>query len=301
MKKVVSVSIGSKTRDHSVETEILGEKFEIKRIGTEGDFKKAVQLIKELDGKVDAFGMGGIDLYLYGGNKKYVIRDAKQFKEAAKLTPIVDGSGLKNTLERRVVKYLSENNIIDFKNKKILMTCVLDRFGMAQAFADEGADLTIGDFIFTIGVPLPLKSLKTMYFLASICAPLVVKLPFSMLYPVGDKEETIKNKHNKYYMDAEIVAGDYLYIKRYMPDDMSGKIIITNTVTSSDVEMMRERGVKMLVTTTPELNGRSFGTNVMEAVLVSIAGKAPEKMTPDDYNELLDKIGFKPRIEILNS
>ncbi len=62
MKKVVSVSIGSSTRNHRVEAEFLGEKYIIQRIGTDGSITKAIDLIKELDGKVDAFGLGGIDL-----------------------------------------------------------------------------------------------------------------------------------------------------------------------------------------------------------------------------------------------
>lgn len=299
MKRIVSVSVGSSKRDHTAEIDILGEKFVIERIGTDGDFKKALQMIKDLDGKVDAFGMGGIDLYVYGGNKRYIIKDAVPFKKAAQKTPIVDGSGLKNTLERRVIKYLSENGIVNFKGKKVLMTCAMDRFGMAQAFEQEGADLTIGDFIFLLNLPIPLKSLRLLYFLAAILAPIIVKLPFSIIYPVGKEQEVIKDKHSKYYKDAEVIAGDYLFIKRYMPVDMTGKTIITNTVTAEDVKLMRERGVELLVTTTPEINGRSFGTNVMEAVLVCLAGKAPEEMTPEDYNTLLDKIGFRPRVEYL--
>jgi len=65
MKRVISVSIGSSKRDHYVETEIMGEKFVIERIGTDGSIEKAIDLIQNIDGKVDAIGMGGIDsLYL---------------------------------------------------------------------------------------------------------------------------------------------------------------------------------------------------------------------------------------------
>ena len=61
--------------------------------------------------------------------------------------------------------------------------------------------------------------------------------------------------------------------------------------------MLKDRKAAMLITTTPELNGRSFGTNVMEGVLVSLADKPYNLLTPEDYDELLDKIGFAPRIE----
>jgi hypothetical protein len=96
-KRVVSVSLGSSRRDSVAEVEVLGEKVVLERRGTDGDFQGAICLIRELDGKVDAIGLGGIDLYLVAGGRRYAIRDAQKLKEAAKKTPVVDGSGLKHT------------------------------------------------------------------------------------------------------------------------------------------------------------------------------------------------------------
>ena len=64
MKHVVSISIGSSKRNHRAELEIMGEKFIIERIGTDGDMDRAVELVRQLDGKVDAFGLGGMDMYI---------------------------------------------------------------------------------------------------------------------------------------------------------------------------------------------------------------------------------------------
>ncbi|MCR4398526.1 MAG: quinate 5-dehydrogenase, partial [Firmicutes bacterium] len=100
----------------------------------------------------------------------------------------------------------------------------------------------------------------------------------------------------KYYEWAEVVAGDFHFIKRYMPARMDGKVVLTNTVTAADIEEMRSRGVAKLITTTPEIEGRSFGTNVMEGLLVALSGKQPCDMTPADYLDLLDRIGFVPRV-----
>jgi hypothetical protein len=60
--------------------------------------------------------------------------------------------------------------------------------------------------------------------------------------------------------------------------------------------MLRERGAAHLVTTTPELEGRSFGTNVMEAVLIALAGKSAEEMSAGDYLGLLQRLGWRPRV-----
>ena len=65
MPEIVSVSLGSSKRDHSVEIEMLGQSFKVSRRGVDGDFVKAESLLKELDGEVDAIGLGGIDIYLY--------------------------------------------------------------------------------------------------------------------------------------------------------------------------------------------------------------------------------------------
>ncbi|KRQ86665.1 hypothetical protein ABG79_01412 [Caloramator mitchellensis] len=299
MKRIVSVSLGSSSRNHRAEAELLGEKFVVERIGTDGDLEKVIELIKEMDGKVDAFGMGGIDLYVYADDKRYEIKDAVKIKEAAKTTPIVDGSGLKNTLERKVIKHINDS-VINLKGKKVLMVSAADRFGMAQTLNEVGAELIIGDLMFTLDIPIPLKSFKTFYAAAKILMPIVVRMPFEMLYPTGKKQDERTPKHEKYFNEAEIIAGDYLFIKKYMPERLDGKIIITNTVTSRDIDELKSMGVRMLITTTPEFEGRSFGTNVMEALLVSIINKKVEDIIPQDYENMLDKLEFKPRILYLD-
>ncbi len=85
-----------------------------------------------------------------------------------------------------------------------------------------------------------------------------------------------------------------------MPADLGGKTIITNTVTADDEALLRARGVATLVTTTPEMGGRSFGNNVLEAVLIAIAGKRPEEMTADQYGRMLAEMNIEPRIKALN-
>lgn len=302
MKRVVSVSLGSSSRNHRVETEILGQNFIIERIGTDGDYKKAIEIIQELDGKVDAFGMGGIDLYLSSKNKKYILTSALPLKNAAKKTPMVDGSGLKNTLERMVIDFLYKEKIIDFKNKKVLVTCALDRFGMSESLEKTGANLLYGDVYYALGVPYFPKSLNALDKVAKVLLPMVRHLPFKMLYPTGKKqdEENTRNRALEVLENADIIAGDFLYIQKTLPKRLDGKIIITNTTTEKNVEKLKKMGVSILVTTTPEYNGRSFGTNVMEGVLVSLSNKGEGELSPEEYMDLLHKMNFTPRILYLN-
>lgn len=298
MKRIVSVSLGSSSRDHKVVVDILGEQFSIERVGTDGDLKKVIAMIKDLDGRVDAFGMGGTDLYLYTSTKRYTFRETKRIAEAASKTPIVDGSGLKNTLERRVIRYLNENTDL-LLGKKVLVVSGLDRFGMAEALEQSDCEVAYGDVTFTLGVPVLIRNKKTLDLLAGLLLPLITQLPIKVVYPTGSKQEIITPKYEKFYKWADVIAGDFHFVRKYMPNDLAGKIIITNTVTAKNVDELRERGVRTLITTTPELEGRSFGTNVMEATLVAWSGKRPDVLTEADYNALLDRLQFKPRIQDL--
>ncbi len=300
MKKIVGVSIGSSKRDHTVKVKLLDQEFEIKRVGTDGSLSKAQEMLKELDGKVDAFGLGGIDLYFIADGKKYVVRDAAKLKKVVSKTPVVDGSGLKHTLERQTIRYIQDHDILPLKGKTVLMVAGVDRFGMAESFVEAGCNTIFGDLIFGLDIPIPIKTYKSFKLLAKIMLPFVVKMPFKMLYPTGDSQNKKSAKYQKYFEGVDIIAGDYLFIKKYMPEDLSGKSIITNTTTAEDVEELKKRGLNLLITSTPVYNGRSFGTNVMEATIVAAMGKDPENITEEDYLNYLSKLDFKPRIEKLN-
>ena len=301
MKTVVSVSLGSSTRDHQAVVNLLGEDFDISRVGTDGKLDAAIAKVRELDGKVDAIGLGGIDVYLYAGKHRYALRDGLRLLEAAKTTPVVDGSGLKNTLEREAVRYMQEDLGISLKGKHVLMVSALDRFGMAQALVDAGADVLFGDFIFALDLDKPVKGLHEFEEMAEKYLPDACKLPFQFFYPTGKKQEKPPEpKYPQYYHDADIIAGDFHFMRQFMPDDLNGKIVLTNTVTEKDVDELRKRGVKMLITTTPDFQGRSFGTNVVEAALLALLGKKWDEVTPGDYEGVLHELHLKPRVIDLN-
>jgi hypothetical protein len=296
MKTVVSVSLGSSTRDHRAQVTLLGEDFDISRIGTDGKLDAAIAKVRELDGRVDAIGLGGIDVYLYAGKHRYALRDGLRLLEAAKTTPTVDGSGLKNTLEREAVAFMKDDLGIELRGKHVLMVSALDRFGMAQALVEAGADVLFGDFIFALDLDKPVRGLHEFEELAEKYLPDACKLPFQFFYPTGKKQEKPPEpKYPQYYREAEIIAGDFHFMRQFMPDRLDGKIVLTNTVTRADVDDLRDRGVKLLVTTTPDFDGRSFGTNVIEAALLALLGKKWSDVTAGDYERVLHELHLRPR------
>jgi len=305
VKKIISISVGSSSRDHTTRHTFLGQECEISRKGTNGDFQRAIELYRELDGKVDAFGAGGVEFYLQVENKKYYFRDVKRIRNAIKISKVGDGNGVKGLLEKRAFesleKYLNEKEGRSLKGLPALKTTVVERYSMGKAMVDAGLDVTFGDFMFALGLPIAIHSLATARLVAAVLLPVVTQLPFSWLYPLGsEQDKPPRPKWTKYYQRSQILAGDFLQIRQFMPDDLTGKIVVTNTTTAKNVEELRKRNLHLLVTVTPRLEGRSFGTNVMEATLLALMDKPQSEVTQADFMDLIERIPLEPNIEVLN-
>jgi hypothetical protein len=297
---VVSISLGSSKRDKSAETEILGERFVIERRGTDGDPKRFAQMFADLDGKVDALGIGGADLYLAQGEKRYVFREIARLVAGAKRTPVVDGSGLKHTLERETIRRLQRDGIVDWARERVLLMSAVDRYGMAQALDEACPNVLYGDAGFALGLPLPIRSYRTIRLLGGLLLPVVTRLPFRWFYPMGQKQESRAPRLRRWFDWATVVAGDSLYILRYAPCRLDGKTVITQSLRRQNLDWLREAGARRAITTTPVIDGETFATNVMEGVLVALSRKKLDELTDADYLDLLDRLAWKPAVIELN-
>jgi hypothetical protein len=178
MKRAVSISIGSSKRDKAVEIDILGERIRIERIGTDGDMEKAAALYNELDGKVDAFGVGGALLGIMLEKKWALMHSVQSLIKGVKKTPVVDGTGLKLTLENQVTRVINEDLGGYVKDKKVFIAMAIDRWGTTRAFLDDGYDCIFGDLMFSLGLAIPVRTEKGIQNLASALLPVMSRLPF---------------------------------------------------------------------------------------------------------------------------
>jgi hypothetical protein len=290
-KHVVSVSLGSSSRDVDVTVELLGEQVRIERRGTDGDVAAARRLVGELDGVVDAIGLGGIDLFLQWMGRRYHFREARYIAAAATRTPVVCGAGLKDSLERRAVALLDGS--VGWRGRRVLVTSAVDRFGMAESLVEHGADVRFGDLMFTLGLPWAIRSMQTLDRVARTIAPALTQLPMKWLYPTGTKQTTsaTNERFAEHYRWAEVVAGDWHMIRRYAPARLDGLTVFTNTTTRSDVAFLAAAGAARLVTTTPRFEGRSLATNLLEAAFVALRGPDIGRV---GYEAILDELDYAP-------
>ncbi len=299
MKHVLSISLGSSSRDSAAEVELLGQEFLLERRGTDGSLERFERLMTANDGVVDCLTVGGTNLGLHCGGRYYRFREIARATRGVTRTPLVDGAGLKNTLERRTLHWLQERGMVDFSAANVLLTCGIDRFGMAETLDEMAGHVVYGDIMFNLGLPVALHSLRGLQRLGWTLLPLMVRLPFRWLYPTGSKQDEVVPRYQRWYQWADVIAGDFLFIRRHMPDDLAGKVIVTNSTTEQDVKDLTARGVRLLVTGTPVIGGRSFATNVMEGVFVCLLDKPPADITPEEYTQVAERLGWEPTVREL--
>ncbi len=298
MKRAVSVSLGSSTRDKRVVVDFKGEQISVERIGTDGDVPKAQRLFAELDGKVDAFGVGGVDLYLRLSEREYPLHAALKLVQDVHRTPVVDGRGLKHTLERRVFELAAPalGGLPHFR--RAFVPVAVDRIGLAEAVTDVADEVIIGDLMIALGIPIAIRGLPTYRKLARLLFPIVSYFPMSMLF-YGSGGTEAEPKYQRYWQEADLIAGDFMFMRKYLPDDLTGKTVITNTTTAENIELLRARGVRTVITTTPRYEGRSFGTNLTEAALTAYAGQG-RPLSDAELNALIDELDLRPSVQQFN-
>lgn len=296
-KHVVSVSLGSSTRDKSVLVELGGVEVRAERRGVDGDLTAFNRLMCELDGTVDVLSIGGTEIAFHVDGDVLKFHSTDKLIKGVNKTPLVDGAGLKLTLERRVFELAAADPTMEPEPsfRQAFLNIALDRWGMALAVDEVSDSVVFGDLMFSFGAPVALRSLRQVRRMAHVLVPVAGRLPLKWLYPTGENQTVRDPKFAKHFEGSDLICGDFLYIAKHAPDDLCGKTILTNTTTEENVDWLSGTGAVRLITTTPRFDGRSFGTNLTEAVITAAVG-ADRRLTIDEMNAAIDDLGIRPSV-----
>ena len=187
---------------------------------------------------------------------------------------------------------------IDLRGKHVLMVSALDRFGMAQALVDAGADVLFGDFIFALDKDMPVRDLHEFERMAEKYLPDACKLPFQFFYPTGKKQEKPPEpKYPQYYDEAEIIAGDFHFMRQFMPERLDGKIVL-----DEHRHARQRRGARRARRPDADHDDARYRRAVRSEPTCSrrrcwrCSGKRWSDVVPADYERVLHELRLKPRV-----
>lgn len=287
---------------HQTETvTFLDQSIEIQHVSCHHNLEMAAMLITRHDGKVDAIALEGIPFQLQLGNSRRAYETAESLHHIAQTTPVVDGSGVRPGLERWGTILADRAQPGIFSQKQVLMVPGLNHSNLAQSLERRGCTLRYADPVLFFGLPT-FPGVGSRQTLDQAAPPTLEQLKtadLNQLFPLPNGHDTEKGK--SLFEWADVLAGDVKTIRAFAPQQLKRKTVVAETADSTDLDDLRQRGVKILITLMPSLDdglGRWSAASI-EAILVALRQDTTAPLTEDTYLGLLADLQWTPTIRYL--
>ena len=301
MKKIVVIHLGD--GDETSVVSFLGHGATIRRVGCHGDPNCVRSVIEEVDGTVDAIGLEGYPAELELGGVHVRHETGATLAALAQHTPVVDGSGIRPGLERWGVILADRAEPGIFSQKHILLAPGMNHGGLVQALERRTPHLRYADPELFFALP-DFPGMGSHQALEQAVKPTLENLksaPFRRLQPEAGVAGQARSAAP--FEWADLIAGDIGAIRRYAPAQLKHKTVAVEWATEEDLEDLRRRGVAIVITMMPALDGPKnlgrWSAATIEAVLVALRAQPESPLTEDTYLDLMADIQWTPHIRYL--
>lgn len=301
MKEILVLHLGD--GEETIPIAFLGEELLLRRVGTHGSLENIQTCIEAWDGKVAAIALEGMP-------DRLCLADACRDHEAgqrlaglAKLSPLVNGSGVRATLERWGVMLAERAQPGIFSQKNILLIPGLNHEGMCQALQRHSPHLRYADPVVYLGLPdFPgAGNPKTLERLSGPILDQLKQAPFRRVNPLPGAPGVKRSQTP--FLWADVLAGDIGAIRRYAPQDLRRKTVLVPSATEQDLEDLRQRGVSIAIAIIPEYlsvaERYGSGAATVEAILAALRPDPSLPLSEDTYLDLIANLEWTPDIRYL--
>lgn len=304
MKQIINISLGNSRDDYEFETTFLDQKFLLKRLGTDGDFEKASDLLLSWNKKADAIGLGGISFPYEIGSGSIPDHETRKLMKIGKQiqTPVTNGNILRSVGQEwslRHTQFIYGNNY--FNNARVLFFSGMASAKIARVMSEYTDNMQFADPLLKNGIPRLIGSVKELELYADGVHDILKWIPGRKLVT----EFSPMKKTNEYLLrhalrQAHVLVvphyNFYKYLNCFSAEDMEGKIIITSTAYEDRVNYLKDKGVSVIIDTTPKILDKIVGVSVLEALLFSVLDIPQKEGSDDDLLEIITEMQMEPRI-----
>jgi len=295
MKKVVTVTLGSSKQDFSFETNFLGHRFQVKRMGADDDTGKAWELLRRQQANADAIGLGEIGDHYQVGLRTVVNKETKRLLNVVTRVPVTTGATLRRLLQVRAVRYVQKELGHYFNNNLVLFLSGMRNYDMAVALSDYTRNLSFADALFQTGAPTMLTSLEQLELFAKGSDWVLTGKYGEMLEGLlaGYKSTRIASVVAR----SHVIVGTFAEIKAVgNAANLAGKTLLTSAVDDERMAFFTQCKVNLVIDVSPKLFDRVVGISTLEAMMLAALEKPPEEVSDDDFTEMLDELKIVPRL-----
>ena len=304
MKQIIQISLGSSQDDNAFTTTFRRQKFHIQRFGTDGSFEQASELLLQWNKKADAIALGSVRHDGAHGPRAVPGQDAaKLLALGAKLqTPVTAGDTLRmvgHEWSLRHTQFNFGNNY--FNNTRVFFFSGVASRSIANVMAEYTENLIFADPVLENAIPKVANGLKELAFYTDYLRGALNWVPGKSQATSLDPVRSLTN----YVMRQAIRKSHVLVVPHnqfynvldpYGVEDLKGKTVITATAYDDRVDYLKDKGVDVIIDTTPKLLKNVVGVSVLEALLIVAMEIPTEEDRDDELLEIISNMKMEPRI-----
>jgi predicted amino acid dehydrogenase len=295
MKTVVGISLGEGAQDFAFETQFLGRKLAVHRIGTDDSVEKAQKLLAHWQDRAAAIGLAVTKEDYAAAGARSGTKEARRLLAGVTRIPCTTGGRLTDILQEWAVRHVQNRLGHYFTNARVLFLSGTSDYKLAQAMAEYTPNLEFADALMQMGVPKMLGSMAALDRYASGAHYVTDLVPDAITDNVLAREW----RHlilKRAMREATVIVAPVHELDAFGADELSGKTIVTSTVNELRVAAFKARGVRLVVDGAPVLFGHTLAPSLLDAMIIAARGKDPEDLLEDDYVEILQGLGVEPRM-----
>jgi predicted amino acid dehydrogenase len=295
MKTVISISLGASSQDFEFGTTLLGEKLQVRRLGTDGSVTRALELLRQWEPRASAIGLA-LTRHRRGlGARRATERDSTRLRHAVTQVPVTAGSRLADLFLEWAVRHTQIELGHYFDNARVLFFSGMTHHKLAMSMSEYTANLQFADPLLDLGVPKLLPSLAALS-LYSAGAHYVTGWTPPRVVPAALLERWSHFVLRKAMHKATVVVAPAHELEPFGLEELAGKTVITATVDDRRLARFKRAGVHMVVDGSPVLQGHVLSADLLDAMILAASGKSAAEMLEDDYLEIIAGLGMQPRI-----
>ena len=297
MKHVVSISLGASNQDFEFTTRFIGQRMNVRRLGTNGSTAKAAKLLRYWEGRADAIGLGVVkDSYRVGpAAARLSDKEDEQLKSVVTRVPVTTGERLGEIFLEWAVRHAQIKLGRYFNNTKVLFFSGTTNQKLAMSMAEYTDNLQFADPLLQLGVPKLLTSLEALS-LYIRGAHYVSEWKPPRVMAAGFVKDWARFTLRKAMQQATVIVAPVHELDDFGLEELAGKTMITSTVNDERIARFMDKGVNLVVDGSPFMFGHVLGPNLLDAMIIAATGKAQHDILEDDYLEIIGDAQMEPRI-----
>lgn len=303
MKSVLVISCEGASRVE--ELDVLGQRVRVRQEVVGDDLERALRLVRDADGNVDAIALDGLPIRMRLGSTVRPHIFGERLAAAAERSVVVDGGGVRAGLERWGANLAHRIEPGIFSRKHVLMMPGVNHTGMVQGFATRTPHVRYADPALYFGLPRVLGMIGSRQ-TAQQAAPATLSSLRSV--PPHDLERGPEGARRSgalrtQFQWADVLAGNAAAILRHGPSKLRGKTVVVGHLSAEEEIELAKREASIVVTLMPSFDDTDpmarRSAAIIEALLVAVRPDASVEPDEDTYLDLMAGLEWKPGVRYL--